>query len=132
MGQSKTAYSLTESNQDHTPLHQIQKMGYNTATVIFLRKIYGLNLITRKYQTNPSWGTFSKITNIIRHCFYNTMELCICFCFSFLFWLGWWQWSEMLNRQDLHLRFQDSTNSMGRHYWTIISKSIKVTKPRKN
>lgn len=131
MGQSKTAYPLTESNQDHTLLDGIQRMGYSTATVILLPKIYGLNLITRKYQTNPSWGSFSKITEIfIRHCFYNTMELCCCF-FPFLFWLGW-QWSEMLNRQYWHLRFQDSPNFMGWHYWTIISKSIKVTKPRKN
>ena len=55
------------------------------------------------------------IRSIIKHNFYNIRV----YIFFLLFWLGWQQ-SKMENTYHWHhLRFQDSANFTGQHYWAI-------------
>lgn len=67
-----TKANITDAgtSQHHVPLDRMYWGGQNVISVVFLWKIYSLNLIMRKRQTNPGSGVVYKIT-----CLYSSKIL---------------------------------------------------------
>lgn len=67
---TKANITNTGTSQHHVPLDMMYWGGQNVISVVFLWKIYNLNLIMRKRQTNPGSGVVYKIT-----CLYSSKIL---------------------------------------------------------